>query len=262
MFSFFKKKTPQKAHSKEEEPTLETYSFDDITPIANYFKEQTGITFEAQLGILKNKMSGFCSKKGRKSFQECLNFIQKNSDSKQELIDYLTVNETYFNREYKQLEKLVEDVKKLRHNVRILCAPCATGEEVYSIVIALLEANISAKNFSVIGIDINEEVINKAKNGIYSERNVLNLSYELREKYFYKEETSYILKESAKQSSEFQKINIFDDNFLNLGKFDFIFSRNMLIYFDKETKIRAKNILQSMLKDPTNEVFFGHADLF
>jgi chemotaxis protein methyltransferase CheR len=47
-----------------------------------------------------------------------------------------------------------------------------------------------------------------------------------------------------------------------LGKFDFIFSRNMLIYFDYETKIKAKNILESMRKDENRALFFGHADLF
>jgi chemotaxis protein methyltransferase CheR len=57
-------------------------------------------------------------------------------------------------------------------------------------------------------------------------------------------------------------INIFDSAFESLGKFDFVFSRNMLIYFDKETKQRAKNILQSMRKNEKYEVFFGHADLF
>ena len=262
MFNFFKKKKVQESEECEIQSTLESYSFDDVTPIASYFKEQTGVNFDKQLTILKNKMSAFCMKRGYKNFNECLQFIVKDKLTTQELIDYLTVNETYFNREYKQLEKLVEDIKTVQTPVHILCAPCASGEEVYSIVIAFLEANISAQKFSILGIDINGQVIEKAKNAVYNERNVQNLSQELREKYFYKEESSYILKAEAKNSTEFKKINIFDAEFLNLGKFDFIFSRNMLIYFDKETKSKAKNILQSMLKEPTREIFFGHADLF
>jgi chemotaxis protein methyltransferase CheR len=262
MFGFFKKKKIKNIQVDEKHPTLASYSFDDVTAIANYFKEQTGINFDTQLTILKNKMSAFCSKKGHKSFDECLNLMQTDSLSKQELIDYLTVNETYFNREYTQLEKLVEEVRTTHHSIRILCAPCSSGEEVYSIVIALLEANISASRFSILGIDINEQIIEKAKKATYNPRNVQNLSPKLIEKYFSIDGSTYILKDFLKDSVEFKKINIFDENFVNLGKFDFVFSRNMLIYFDKETKLRAKAILQSMLKEQEREVFFGHADLF
>ena len=60
----------------------------------------------------------------------------------------------------------------------------------------------------------------------------------------------------------FKVINLFDPDFKNIGKFDFIFSRNMFIYFDKETKIRAKKILEDLRKNPNQEIFFGHADLF
>ncbi|MBE0499223.1 MAG: hypothetical protein IBX43_08300 [Campylobacterales bacterium] len=56
--------------------------------------------------------------------------------------------------------------------------------------------------------------------------------------------------------------SIFDPDFISLGKFDYVFLRNMLIYFDKQTKEKAKKILESMRKDPARPLFFGHADLF
>ena len=56
--------------------------------------------------------------------------------------------------------------------------------------------------------------------------------------------------------------NVFSSSFKTIGQFDFIFSRNMLIYFNMETKIKAKNILEGLLKDRNTPVFFGHADLF
>jgi len=112
------------------------------------------------------------------------------------------------------------------------------------------------------GIDINEEALQRAKLAIYKERNIRNLSNEILNKYFMKESDKYILKEDIKSLIKFRCINIFEQSFEELGKFDFIFSRNMLIYFDKETKLKAKNILESLRKDKNQEIFFGHADLF
>ena len=60
----------------------------------------------------------------------------------------------------------------------------------------------------------------------------------------------------------FKVVNLFDVSFNNLGKFDFVFSRNMLIYFDKATKLKAKSILENIRKTDEHKVFFGHADLF
>lgn len=259
MFSFFKKK-------KKEEPIdikREVFDdFSDIEPIAEYFKKHTGITFEKQTSILKNKVMTFCKLRGIHSFSTLLEDVQSNSSLKQELIDYLTTNETFFYREFRQIEKLVELVKETPGSVEILCAPCATGEEPYSIAIALLEAGVAPTNFTILGIDINEDAIKKAKEAQYRERNVRNLSQEIRERYFQKHGDKYALKSSVKSLVSFRVINLFDESFKTIGKFDFVFSRNMLIYFDKETKLKAKAILEGLRKSDKHEVFFGHADLF
>ncbi len=262
MFSFFKKKEKIEIQAPQKHTIAEVTFYDDVLPIAKYFKTETGVDFDHQLSILKSKMTAFCTKRSFRSFHECLDFVKKDALLKQELIDYLTTNETYFYREYRQIEKLVENVKATHGNVTILCAPCSTGEEVYSIVIALLEANISQNRFSILGIDINQEVIEKAKLAIYNTRNLKNLSQELIKKYFDFDGSHYTLKEFSKSSVSFRQMNIFDENFSSIGKFDYVFSRNMLIYFDKETKIKAKNILENILNEKKNKIFFGHADLF
>ena len=260
MFSFFKKRKEKETQALQN--IEEIKSFDDVVPIASFFKNETGVDFDSQLDILKSKMIAFCTKRSLRSFHKCLDLVKNDLFLKQELIDYLTTNETYFYREYKQIEKLVENVKATSGNITILCAPCSTGEEVYSIVIAFLEANISQNRFSILGIDINQMVIEKAKQAVYNPRNLKNLSEKLIEKYFDFNESHYILKEFLKTSVHFKKINIFDENFSSIGKFDYVFSRNMLIYFDKETKMKAKNILENVLNEKKNKIFFGHADLF
>ena len=186
----------------------------------------------------------------------------RSSIAKQKLIDYLTTNETFFYREFKQITELVNLVKTINSNVNILCAPSATGEEPYSIAIALLEAGVIQKSFHITGIDINSDALEKAHKAVYGQRNVRNLTQEIIHKYFIHDGTHYILKDSVKQHTTFKLSNLFDNSFQSLGKFDFIFSRNMLIYFDKETKLKAKDILENMRKDNTHEIFFGHADMF
>lgn len=81
-------------------------------------------------------------------------------------------------------------------------------------------------------------------------------------KYFTLNEDKYHLNEEVKKLTEFKVLNIFEDEFTKLEKFDYVFSRNMLIYFDAQTKKKAVEILHSMQKDPNKEIFFGHADLF
>ncbi len=258
MFSFFKKKEVVKKESK----SVYKEDYTNIEPIAKYFYNETGITFDNQISILKSKVSSFCRQRKIASFSRLLEEIKSNTQLKQEIIDYLTTNETFFYREFKQVQELVSLVKDSSQKVKILCAPSATGEEPYSIAIALLEAGISSNAFYIVGIDINSDAITKAKFASYGERNVRNLSPDIIEKYFTVEGVKYLLNESVTSLVSFEVCNIFDSSFSTVGKFDFIFSRNMLIYFDKETKLRAKAILEDLRIDKNQDVFFGHADLF
>jgi chemotaxis protein methyltransferase CheR len=266
MLNFFrkkKKKEEQKSSQAKSQFTVTIEEYNNIEPVANYFYKETGITFQNQLSILKNKVISFCKKREIYSFEKLLQNLNTDDALKQELINYLTTNETYFYREFAQIQKLVELVKQHNSTVTIMCAPSATGEEPYSIAIALLEAGIAPKNIYILGIDINQEALQKAKKALYLERSLRTLPANLLAKYFSKiNDTTYALKEHVKALVHFQQANIFDNSFQNLGKFDFIFSRNMLIYFDKETKQRAKKILESMRKNKDIDIFFGHADLF
>lgn len=257
-FNFFKKSAPVEV----EQRAKSIQNYDDVTQIAEYFKNETGVTFDKQTSILKNKVMTFCKHREIDSFRELLNSLNHDNALKQALIDTLTTNETFFYREFKQIEELVALVKKNNQKVEILCAPSATGEEPYSIAIALLESGVSAENFKIIGIDINQEAINRAKDALYKERNIRNLSAEQLRKYFKDDNGLYRLNDSVKLRVTFMVENIFDDSFKHIGKFDYIFCRNMLIYFDKETKLRAKDILQSLRKNQNQDIFFGHADLF
>lgn len=257
MFSFFRKKEKKSLEdTKEKEPT----DYSDATAMAEYFKNETGVTFDKQMNILNNKVMTFCKQRDISTFTKLLALVDRDAQIKQELIDYLTTNETFFYREFKQIEELVDLVKKDSSHVEIMCAPSSTGEEPFSIAIALLEAGVASTKFRILGIDINSDALIKAKKATYKQRNVRNLSEDIIAKYFNKQDDKFILRESIQNLVEFKLINIFDPSFVHLGKFDYIFSRNMFIYFDAQTKARAKKILQSMRKNEEQAIFFGHAD--
>jgi len=261
MFGFFKRKSDKKI--EEQESRISTFEdYNDVASIAEYFKRETGVHFDQQTSILKSKVKSFCKTHHIPSFTLLLEKVMDEVLLKQKLIDYLTTNETFFYREFAQIEELVHKVKDFHGKVHILCAPCSTGEECYSISIALLEAGIEASRFSIMGIDINSEAIEKAHKALYRERNIRNLSPDILERHFIRVDDHHKLKELSKSSVTLRRMNIFDPDFKQLQKYDFIFSRNMLIYFDKKTKRKAKDILESMLKNDKQPVFFGHADLF
>lgn len=187
----------------------------------------------------------------------------------QELMNAVTVNETYFFREHDQFEVLVNDVlpeldrKRAKSEpLRILSAPCSTGEEPYSMVLYLLEeANlIERRDIEIIGIDIDSNVINKAQDGKFSERSVHAIPPNQVKSYFKKVGYGFNLIPDLIGTVDFKVVNIFDRaEIRKLGKFDVIFSRNMLIYFDDASKKEVAMNFYDMLK-PDGYVFLGHAE--
>jgi len=188
--------------------------------VMHYFEKETGITFEQQKNILKNKLILFCKTNKIYSFKELLDSIKKDDNIKQKLINLITTNETYFYREFSQIRTIVEHIKKRVSSapISILCAPCATGEEPYSIAIALFEANVKIE-FSITGIDINSQALLKAKEASYTKRHMGNLDEKLMQRYFNFQDEKYVLNDKVKQKVKFLQKNIFKPEFTALGKF-------------------------------------------
>ncbi len=236
-------------------------------------KEVTGIDYEERKveETFRNKLKKLIDSCGYRDFNRLLWDVSYGFNKKllQELINALTVNETYFFREKAQFEALVEyaipEILKFRNPkqpVKILSAPCSTGEEVYSIMIYLLETGdlVERYDFMVLGIDIDTKAIEKAKEGTYNERSVHRLSEELIERYFVKKGKKYTVKRFLRSSANFKVVNVLDEEaMVSLGKFDVIFSRNMLIYFDDRTKRKVIDTFAKLL-NPGGFLFLGHAE--
>ena len=220
----------------------------------------TGIVFTNNEDIIIRKITRFYEGKEFKNIGDFLSELKKNKTLYQELINLITTSETYFYREFSQIEICVKKIQETSGKVKILSAPCASGEEPYTILIALLEAGVNLNNIEIYAIDINSDEIQNAKQAIYKERRLHKLSREIQEKYFINlNNGNFEIKTNLKKHIHFTQANIFELLPNNFSNFDIIFSRNMLIYFDQTAITKVEKIFYDKLK--TNGlVFLGHAD--
>jgi chemotaxis protein methyltransferase CheR len=198
-----------------------------------------------------------------------LRFDDKDGDEFQALMNAITVNETYFFREKDQFEVLVNRILPELHEtmpankpLRILSSPCSTGEEPYSMILHIVEEGdiVEKRDIEVVGIDIDSSVIKKAQLSKYSDRSVHAIPKNILKKWFVKKPLGYELSDDLKGTVDFHVANIFDKTQMRkLGKFDVIFSRNMLIYFDDASRKEVAMTFYDML-NPGGYVLLGHAE--
>lgn len=228
--------------------------------LLDHFYHLTGIEFKDKKDIVNKKIIRFYEDKGFSDYHDFFVAIKKDHDLYQDLVNLLTTSETYFYREPAQIELCIQTLKQKNSNIKILSAPCASGEEPYSLLIAMLEANINLKRIEIYAIDINTNEIEKAKKGIFSHRRLHKLSAQLQTKYFQAlEKDEYQIIPQLQKHVHFKQINLFDTFEPSFGNFDVIFSRNMLIYFDKNAQEQAEKIFFDKLI-VGGMLFLGHAD--
>lgn len=256
---FWKRKKEPEIALKNEVAAPQEFNTFGLQDLLHYIKREIGIDLFSKNSVIETKLRLFCERKEIYSFRKLFEALQHDRTLRQDLIDLVTVNETYFYREESQLDLAVNFALSIP-NVKILCAPCASGEEVYSLSMMLQERRREPREFSITGIDINSEAIEKAQKGLFSERSLHKLDQRLKEKFFTQEDRFYRAKREYFSSISFTKVNIFEHDFLSLGKFDIIFSRNMLIYFDDDFRLKTIERFATLLK-PEGKLFLGHADI-
>lgn len=186
-------------------------------------------------------------------------------EEKQTMIDLLTTNETYFFREPKHFDFLKDYAVPQREKgetFRVWSAACSSGEEAYSIAMVLSE-NIGANGWEVFGSDINNQVVNEAREAIYPLIDAEDIPREYLVKYCLKgvrtQEGKFSIVDSLKRHVSFKQINLNTDLPSDIGRFDIIFLRNVMIYFDKETKSAIVGRLIDKLKTG-GYLIVGHAE--
>jgi len=244
----------------------------DFKKLCDVIYRRVGILIEERkYDSLSKKIEKLIKEKGYEDFRSFFHALRfKDETLMQDIINLVTVNETYFFRENYQFEVLINNIlpqmdKELPSNevIRILCSPTATGEEAYSIALHLLAEGklVEKRDFEIIGIDIDSNVIAKAKRGIFSKRSVQFLPPNLLNKYFKKiNDNYYEIDKFLRDVITFKVVNVMDKFAMKrLGKFNIIFCRNMLIYFDDKSRKEVAMTFYDMLK-PKGYIFLGHAE--
>jgi chemotaxis protein methyltransferase WspC len=144
--------------------------------------------------------------------------------------------------------------------LRILSAPCSSGEEPYSISIVLQEAGLRPEEYWIDAVDISRVLLDQAKLAMFSPHSFRGVPDPLRERYFLQAGREYILKDAVRHGVHFIHGNLLDFHTL-AGKrpYDIVFCRNLLIYFGPEARIRLIDTIDKLL-DPTGLLFVGHAE--
>jgi chemotaxis protein methyltransferase WspC len=183
-----------------------------------------------------------------------------------ELVESVVVTETWFFRDqepFSALVKLLFDEWLPAHPtnpVRVLSLPCSSGEEPYSIAMALLNAGVSPERFEVGAIDISLRALARARRGVYGRNSFRGKDFGFREHYFKPCKEGFILNPAVRGLVRFSQGNLLGPGSL-AGKatYDFIFCRNLLIYFDRPTQQKALVRIGELLT-PTGVLFVGPAE--
>jgi chemotaxis protein methyltransferase WspC len=184
----------------------------------------------------------------------------------EELIEQVVVPETYFFRDREAFACMKNYVtsqwipNKSNRVLRVLSLPCSTGEEPYSIAMTLLEAGLLPHQFRIDAIDISNKALSVAKQAMYTQNSFRGDCLEFRDRYFQAQGKLYHLKEWVSGLINFQQGNLLNPLFPS-GKspYDFIWCRNLLIYFEPVDQNRALQVLDKLLL-PGGLFFLGYSE--
>lgn len=202
---------------------------------------------------MKRRIDTLITKHGYKNYSEYVAALKSSKELFDEFVNYLTINVSEFYRNPEQwdyLEKNVipELIKKFGHGIKIWSAACSTGDEPYSLVM-LLSKFLPLNQIKIIATDIDEQVISKAKIGLYKSSSLAALPEAFKKKYFTEiNATTFQISEEIKSRVEFRKHNLLKDPYID--KCHMIVCRNVLIYFTEEAKQDIyKKFNESLVKE-------------
>jgi chemotaxis protein methyltransferase WspC len=186
-----------------------------------------------------------------------------------QLVEAVVVTETWFFRDRQAFGTLTNMVLQdwlLKHatgRVRILSLPCSSGEEPYSIAMALLDAGIAPARFAIEAVDLSQRVLEKALAGVYGRNSFRGRDLAFRDRHFspVPETEFFVVRQTLRESITFRQANVLGEDFPQPSSaFDFIFCRNLLIYFDRATQQQAFKRLDALLA-PGGTLFVGPAEI-
>ncbi|MBI5049511.1 MAG: protein-glutamate O-methyltransferase CheR [Nitrospirae bacterium] len=230
---------------------------ENITPLPldifrllrDFIKDYCGLFFnDKSLFILERRLNRRLKLHSLKDFREYYHFLMydaKRDDEIHAIIDILTVNETYFFRGLTQLTAFIDEImpmikeEKKTKKINIWSAGCATGEEPYTLVMLILEkGGFEDWDIKILGSDISQRALQVARSGTYRKNSFRTTDNYFIGQYFQKEQSDrYIISDRVRKLVDFSSVNLLNPFKIRLiSKMDVIFCRNVLIYFDDESR--------------------------
>lgn len=249
-------------------------SSEDFKDLTNYIYKQSGIKFEDKKMYFINKRVGRrISELDLDSARDYLRYLKFKDDGEemQELMNLLTVNETYFFREFNTLETFAEyclteiaenKIEAGDKKIRIWSAGCSTGEEPYTLAIIVREMleNLKSWEVEIVAADLDENVLKKAVEARYDDRSIKDVPDEYYRKYFEVDRGKHRPVKSIRDMVKFEHLNLMDRmSMRNKRGFDFVFCRNVLIYFDDISRKQVVDHFYISL-NKGGYIFLGHSE--
>jgi chemotaxis protein methyltransferase CheR len=255
--------------------------FDRIRVLINLY---SGLSLAPdKLYLAQSRLLPLLTKHKLGSFDELIELVQSNKLNRvrDEFVEAMVTNETSFNRDTHVFEALrtkvlptlvsnnLQRVQRqgiLARKIRIWSVAASTGQEPYSIALAIADyvamsanASIACDQFWILASDISERVLNIAREGVYTELEMSRgVAPEQRDKYFVRNGTKWEVAAQLKRAVEFRKLNILQ-NLSDLVGFDLVFCRNLLYYFDEPARITVCNKMIDSL-NPGGFLIIGSAE--
>ncbi|MCC7496802.1 MAG: protein-glutamate O-methyltransferase CheR [Bryobacterales bacterium] len=255
-------------------PFVETLSEREFEHVCALARRQFGLDLRrGKESLVSARLGKKMREANCKSFQEYFRYVSRDPSGQAlvNLIDALTTNHTSFLREPRHfdfLRKVALERMSARERLDIWSAACSTGEEPYSICFHLLEEarkqpfQSAEGAVRVLASDISTRVLSTARQGIYAEERVQGLDEEWKRRYLLRghgpQAGSYRIKPAVARLVEFRRLNLIEKLTLD-RRFQVIFCRNVMIYFDKPTQEKVVSQLAGYL-EPGGYLLVGHAE--
>jgi len=244
---------------------------EDFDFISTFLKNRSGLVLTPDKAyLLESRLMPVARKNGMKDLDELIEAVR--SGGKNALLvdvtEAMTTNESFFFRDTKPfdlfrdfvLPDLMETLKT-RKSFRIFCAAASSGQEPYSLAMILKEeaAKLTGWRHEIIGTDISREILDKAEAGSYTQFEVQRgLPIQMLIKYFTQVEEQWQINQDIRDLVKYKEYNLLGD-LKPLGQFDVVFCRNVLIYFDRETKGRVLDAIAGLMPEH-GILFLGGAE--
>jgi chemotaxis protein methyltransferase CheR len=241
----------------------------DYEFLRKLLKERSGLDLSSDKQYLvESRLIPLARRGGLPGIAELVAKLKGGADAlTSEVVEAMTTNETFFFRDRIPFDHLRETIlpalvqaRASRRSLRIWCAASSTGQEPYSVAMCVKEfAALAGWRVEILATDLSQEVLEKSKAGIYSQFEVQRgLPIQLLVKYFMQTGELWQLNADIRAMVQHRQLNLLQD-FSQLGTFDVIFCRNVLIYFDQDTKVGVFDRLSRML-EPDGVLLLGAAE--